>query len=76
MHMFLHPISLAAMLVAMCFKKKFASLWRNRSTDVTKGVNVPRLSSNAFLYTVASSSLEPLCPKFVFDAGVMVRLCQ
>ena len=31
---------LAAMLVAMCFKKCSASLWRSPSTDVTKGVNV------------------------------------
>ena len=53
-----------------------ASLWRSPSTDVTKGVNVPRLSSTA-LY-IASSFLEPLSPKLImlFGVGVMVRLCQ
>ena len=37
--------NLAAMLLSTCFKKCSASLWRSTSTEVTKGVNVPHLSS-------------------------------
>ena len=57
------------MLVAMCFKKCSASLWRSPSTDVTKGVNVPRLSSTAFLYSFFFSR----APVSKIDSGVRCR---
>ena len=63
----------AAMLVAMCFKKCSASLWRSPST---KGVKY--LAYLPLPFYIASSSLEPLCPKLILH-GVrccMVRLCQ
>ena len=71
MHTFLHMIfsHFAAMLVAMCFKKCSASLWRSPSTDVTKGVNVPRLSSTAFLYSFFFSR----APVSKIDSGVRCR---
>ena len=59
----------AAMLVAMCLKKCSASLWRSPSTDVTKGVNVPRLSSTAFLYSFFFSR----APVSKIDSGIQCR---
>ena len=59
----------AAMLVAMCFKKCSASLWRSPSTDVTKGVNLPRLSSTASLYSFFFSR----APVSKIDSGVQCR---
>ena len=60
---------LAAILVTTCFKKCSASLWRSPSTDVTKGVNVPRLSSTAFLYSFFFSR----APESKIDSGVRCR---
>ena len=59
----------AAMLVEMCFKKCSASLWRTPSTDITKGVNVPCLSSTAFIYSFFFSR----APESKIDSGVRCR---
>ena len=61
----------AGMLVEMCYKKCSASLWRSPSTDITKGVNVSRLSYTAFLYSFFFSRAPELESRI--DSGVRCR---